>query len=165
MWPLLACSVAALAMILERLYFFATYREDVFLVLVNRFNNNHNGFHESKEVAKERILWEHEKIVTRGFSSLDLIVSLSPLLGLFGTILGLVHVYFKIGFSSASPNKEAIMSSGIAEALFTTLAGLAIAIPSLFFVGIFRSRAEHLMKSFELRTKELLHNTYEEAKH
>ncbi len=164
MWPLLACSVAALAMILERLYFFSAYGEDKFLYLVNQFSNP-SGLQESKDVAQERILWEHEKIVTRGFSSLDLIVSLSPLLGLFGTILGLVHVYFKLGFSSGNPQRETIMSSGIAEALFTTLAGLAIAIPSLFFIGVFRARAGHLMKSFELRVKELLHNGYEEAKH
>src|SRR3990172_3974925 len=102
MWPLLICSVAALTLILERIYFFLTYKEEKFFLLVDKML----PFHKNPQILKENILWEHKKIVTKGFSSLSLIVSLSPLLGLFGTILGLVHVYFKLGFSTANPHRE-----------------------------------------------------------
>lgn len=158
--PLLLCSVAALAVILERAYFFFTYKEEKYFGLL-KVNAGHSARDENLE---EEILWEHEKIVTKGLYLLDIIVPMSPLLGLFGTILGLIDTYFKIALTTSAANRDALISNGIAEALFSTLTGLGIAIPSMFFSGIYHARAEMLMKSFALKFKGKRDAFYDKAK-
>lgn len=147
--PLLLCSVAALTVIMERAYFFITYNEEKTFALLKKHGVSaaDNGHYE------DIMLWEHEKMVTKNLYILDIIVPMSPLLGLFGTILGLIDTYFKIALATSAAGRDALISNGIAEALFSTLTGIGIAIPSMFFSGVYHARAEILMKSFALKIK------------
>jgi biopolymer transport protein ExbB len=67
------------------------------------------------------------------------VATVTPLLGLLGTVLGMIHAFDAIGSVDQSIRPETVIATGISQALLTTAAGLAIAIPALitylFFVG------------------------------
>jgi len=75
--------------------------------------------------------------VEKNLALLSTIASLSPLIGLFGTITGLIKVFnaFSINQSETALN---LLASGIGEALVAAATGLAVAIPALFFYWVFR---------------------------
>ena len=90
---------------------------------------------------------------------LALIGSIAPMLGLLGTVQGMVISFQVIANSTASP-KPAELADGIAMALFTTLEGLVVAIPAIIFYSLYKNRlarflmecgfvAENLMKNFQ----------------
>lgn len=98
---------------------------------------------------------------TRSYLSiLETIVSLAPLLGIFGTVLGIIESFQVIGMSSA-PDPQAV-GAGLAEALITTATGLGIAMPSLIFHNFFlRLSKRHVAwlekyhREFEIHSGEL----------
>ena len=90
---------------------------------------------------------------------LALIGSIAPMLGLLGTVQGMVMAFQVIANSSTSP-KPAELADGVATALFTTLEGLVVAIPAIVFYSLYKNRlarflmecgfvAENLMKNFQ----------------
>ena len=83
----------------------------------------------------------------RGLTLLETIAVSSPLLGLLGTVLGMIQVFTVIqeqGIGQASA-----LSGGISEALVTTVTGLFIGIPVLFFYNMFTKRAENFVLDIE----------------
>ncbi len=70
---------------------------------------------------------------------LDTIITLSPLLGIFGTVLGIIDSFNLLGSSLVDPKA---VTGGIAQALITTATGLAIAMPTLIFHNYFNMRLE-----------------------
>ncbi|MGH8120964.1 MAG: MotA/TolQ/ExbB proton channel family protein [Gammaproteobacteria bacterium] len=104
----------------------------------------------SREVMKESIEdvgrhVAHE--LTRFLDILGTITAISPLLGLLGTVLGIMKIFSTImAHGIGDPN---MMSGGIAEALIDTVTGLAIAIPSMFFYRYFHSRVDALVITME----------------
>ncbi len=100
----------------------------------------------------------------RGLSVLELIVGISPLLGLLGAISGLVGVFSSLAAAGgASANDTAGVALGIAEALNTTIFGLAIAIPTLVVYTFLNRRVERLAMEMEALTASLLSKCYVEA--
>lgn len=94
---------------------------------------------------------------------LALIGSISPMLGLLGTVQGMVLSFQVIANSTTSP-KPSELADGIATALFTTLEGLVVAIPAIIFYSLYKNRlarflmecgfvADNLMKNFQGMTK------------
>jgi biopolymer transport protein ExbB len=83
----------------------------------------------------------------RGLFLLEVVVSAAPLLGLLGTVTGLVQVFSQIP-AGGGAGDSSIFSEGIAMALLTTIAGLAIAIPTLishsYLVRLIEKRASSL---------------------
>ena len=77
-------------------------------------------------------------------SYLALIGTLAPMLGLMGTVQGMISSFDKIATSVVSP-KPSELADGIATALFTTLVGLAIAIPAMIFYSILKNRIQRLV--------------------
>jgi len=77
-------------------------------------------------------------------SYLALIGTLAPMLGLMGTVQGMIASFDKIAQSVVSP-KPSELAEGIATALFTTLIGLAIAIPAMIFYSILKNRIQRLV--------------------
>jgi len=86
--------------------------------------------------------------VEKNIAILSTIASLSPLIGLFGTITGLIKVFraFSLEQSETALN---LLSSGIGEALVAAATGLAVAIPALFFYWVFRIWGNNLLNKLE----------------
>ena len=78
----------------------------------------------------------------RGVFLLAIVSSLSPFLGLLGTVWGIMNSFYEIGNQGSA--SLPVVAPGIAEALVVTLAGLAVAIPALFFYNYFMHRTERI---------------------
>ncbi len=79
---------------------------------------------------------------------LDTIVTLSPLLGILRTVVGIIQSFDMLSASVAVEDPQAV-TGGIAQALITTATGLSIAIATLIPYNIFRARAERLRREME----------------
>lgn len=168
MWPLLACSVITLAVIIERAFFW----------LILEKNRDRRLMDEVLEIARQGD-WEliREKtrasrdhvirmlavgILHRDFSLsrameaeaeatmkkmrqymrvLDTMITVAPLLGIFGTVLGIIDSFDML--SAAGIQDPKAVTGGIAQALITTAAGLGIAILAVFPYNYFNGRIEH----------------------
>jgi biopolymer transport protein ExbB len=82
------------------------------------------------------------------------IANLATLLGLLGTVTGMIVSFFNLKVSGVSD--PALLAGGISQALITTAAGLTVAIPSLLFFHIFRQKVNRTLASMEIVTSELL---------
>ena len=98
----------------------------------------------------------------RYLRTLGTIAAISPFLGLLGTVLGMIEMFSGIG--SQGVGDPSIVAGGIAQALITTAAGLAVAIPSVMFYRYFRGKAYELLLDMEaeaLKLIEILHDERE----
>jgi biopolymer transport protein TolQ len=96
-------------------------------------------------MATERVEGAFTAIVSsfdRGVFLLAMVSSISPFLGLLGTVWGIMNSFYEIGNQGSA--SLPVVAPGIAEALVATLAGLAVAIPALFFYNYFNHRAERI---------------------
>jgi len=80
---------------------------------------------------------------------------IAPLLGLLGTVFGIIHSFAALGADIGSARYVAL-SQGISQALVNTAAGLAIGIPAMFFYAFFRGRAQRLISDLEAATTHVL---------
>ena len=80
---------------------------------------------------------------------------IAPLLGLLGTVLGIIHSFAALG-SELGTARYVALSQGISEALVNTCAGLAIGIPAMMFYAFFRGRAQKLISDLEAATTRVL---------
>ncbi len=80
----------------------------------------------------------------RNLNMLGIIASISPLLGLLGTVVGMITVFANINLLGTSSNAD-YLASGISEALITTAFGLIVAVPGLVFYRMFQHKVEKLM--------------------
>lgn len=89
-----------------------------------------NNYHEIVREETSRVGNNQINSLNKGLWSLELIAMVSPLLGLFGTVLGMIEAFKALELAGNQVN-PAILSGGIWQALMTTAAGLAVAIPVL----------------------------------
>jgi biopolymer transport protein ExbB len=89
------------------------------------------------------------------------LVAMAPLLGLLGTVTGLIETFGSLGQSSTSAASEGI-AGGIVEALYATQMGLAVAVPGLLMGGLLRHRQQKLELELD-ELKELLEGAWREA--
>jgi biopolymer transport protein ExbB len=119
----------------------------------------------SKEIMKESIEDVGRHVVhelERYLNTLGTIASISPLLGLLGTVIGMIKVFAVI--TTQGVGNPAVLAGGISVALITTATGLSIAIPSLMFYRYFRGRVDELVLAMEqeaLKMVEALHGERE----
>lgn len=97
---------------------------------------------ESMEEAAGQVMHELERYLT----PLQSIASVAPLLGLLGTVVGMIKVF---ALMVQNPGNANVLAGGISQALITTAAGLSIAIPALFLVGYFQRRVDALVVTME----------------
>lgn len=96
-------------------------------------------------IAAERIESACSAVISsfdRGVFLLAMVSSISPFLGLLGTVWGIMNSFYEIGNQGSA--SLPVVAPGIAEALVATLAGLAVAIPALFFYNYFNHRLERI---------------------
>jgi len=88
---------------------------------------------------------------------LNFISVVAPLLGLLGTVVGMITCFDSLGEQAASASKAALMASGIRVALLTTAFGLIVAVPALFIYFMFNSKLSGVVADCEQATEEFLH--------
>ena len=76
------------------------------------------------------------------------IATIGPLVGLFGTVIGIIRSFGALG-SEMGPSRYILLSKGISEALINTCGGLGIGITAMIFYAIFRGRAQRLISDLE----------------
>lgn len=105
----------------------------------------------------------HEEIVKLqgGIQILDAVIVIAPLLGLLGTASGITTVFG--GLSSIGDVKMNIMAQGVAEALSTTIAGLAVAVPAVIGNSIFNRKIETYASQLEVVMEELVNTVSEQS--
>src|ERR1700734_2305770 len=176
MWPIILCSIGAAAIILERLWTLQDKRvvpPDLTqkvrqLIEANQINdkviaaleqNSPLGKllgaalanrHRSREVIMERLEDSGRHIVhelERFLSTLGTIAGVSPLLGLLGTVTGIIKSFNAI--QEGGMGDPRALSGGISEALIATAAGLGVAIPALIAYRYLRGRVEGIVMEME----------------
>jgi len=123
------------------------------------------NLHHDREIMKESIEETGRHVVMeleRYLNTLGTIASITPLLGLLGTVIGMIQVFTAI--TSVGVGNPAALAGGISQALITTAAGLSVAIPTLMFYRFFRGKVERLVSIMEreaLKMVEVLHGERE----
>lgn len=191
MLPLLLLSILALSVIIERVWFWTSVlvkeREIVNRVLdaarrdwgtakeiaqqaheqpIGRFLYNplqlENADPEMFRLALETTADEELSSMRRGDKVLEAVIALSPLLGLLGTVIGLIISLGSIRLGDIGTASTAGVTSGIGEALISTAAGLIVAILSLIFYRLFQGLLFNQVKIFRKAGNdlELLYRQY-----
>ena len=101
---------------------------------------------------------QEASVLGRGLLILEIIAATSPLMGLLGTVLGIVDVFSVV--STQGSGHISSLSSGIKEALYTTVTGLAVAIPSLIAQSYFSKRVDDIVLDMERYSTMLLTKLY-----
>jgi len=115
-------------------------------ILVAALRTRHRGRAEMKEHVEDvgrHVVHELERYL----DGLGTIAAVTPLLGLLGTVIGMIRVFAVI--TTQGVGDPGVLAGGISQALITTAAGLTVAIPSLFFYRYFRGRVDELVVTME----------------
>lgn len=91
----------------------------------------------------------------KGFTWLSTTAAGAPMLGFLGTVVGMIEAFFALANAGTSANIT-VLSSGIYQALVTTVAGLVVGIAALFAYNFLVSRVNHIMNSLEAKTMEFM---------
>lgn len=189
-WPLIACSVLALALIVERFISLRTARvappqllAEAIAVSQGRLPAPEvvqqladssalgqvlaSGLHAlqtnpqcSEQQLRERMLGAGRQVaqgLERYLGALGTIASAAPLLGLLGTVIGMIEIF---GAHTGSVSdvmgagNPAQLAHGISVALYNTAFGLMVAIPALIFWKYFRARVDNLVLTLEISAQE-----------
>jgi biopolymer transport protein ExbB len=188
-WPLILCSVVALALIAERLWALrtplvapATLLDEVLLVtrsslpaadVVNKLEDNsvlgrvlasgiravvaeprivESGLRQAFEGAGRSAVHTLERYL----NTLGTIATAAPLLGLLGTVIGMIEIFGAQAPGTASGGNPQQMAHGISIALYNTAFGLIVAIPALMVYRYFRRRVEEYELIMELAAERLV---------
>jgi biopolymer transport protein ExbB len=92
----------------------------------------------------------------RYLNTLGTIAAAAPLLGLFGTVVGMIEIFGSQGGGGTGSTNPAELAHGISTALYNTAAGLLVAIPSLMFYRYFRGRVDDYLHTLEQSSEQLL---------
>ena len=185
-WPLILCSIAAVALIVERFMALRTARIAPGYLLGEVIAVTRNGLPPADVVAKlaensllGNVLASGLKLLAvdprvgevqlrqtfegagrdaahkmdRYLNALGSIAAAAPLLGLFGTVVGMIEIFGSQGGGNTNP---AELAHGISTALYNTAAGLIVAIPSLMFYRYFRGRVDDYLHTLEQSSEQLL---------
>ena len=113
---------------------------------------------ESSSTAEARAR-EEIVVLERGIALLEVVITIAPLLGLLGTVSGLVGVFSNVDLEGSGSSRVQV-SSGIAEALNTTIAGLAVAVPTVIAHSYFTKKLERMGVRMEVLTDNLISAFY-----
>ena len=190
-WPLLLCSIISLAIIAERFWSLQTKRIISTNLVTKVWEWNKKGVLDARHIEELRkdsplgkvlaaglVNRKHDREVMkesieevghhvahdleRFLNTLGTIASISPLLGLLGTVVGMIKVFAVI--TAQGVGDPGVLAEGISEALITTAVGLTVAIPSLMFYRYFRGRVDELVVTMEqeaLKMVEVMHGERE----
>ena len=183
MFPILACSILVLGIIVERFWSLQSEKVLPKLLVSNIWRAIKNntlddkkiqGIYESsplgrvlaiglinrkhsREVMKECIEETGRHVaheLERFLNPLGTVAAITPLLGLLGTVIGMIQVFAVI--TSSGVGDPELLAGGISKALITTAAGISVAIPSLIFHRYFRVKIDTLVIEMEQEAIKLI---------
>ena len=185
-WPLIVCSILALALIVERFLSLKTAKVAPPHLLQEAISVSSNGLPSievTNQLAQNSALGEvlagglramlNEPRITdadlratmestgravaqrleKSLTALATIASAAPLLGLLGTVIGMIEIF---GSQAGGGNNPTVLAHGISMALYNTAFGLIVAIPALIFWRYFRSRVDGYLLTLELSAEQFL---------
>lgn len=176
MWPIILCSVVGASIVIERLWTLqrrrvlpAHLRAQIWRWLSDGELTDENlnlvaqssplgrvlaaglaNRHRDRELMKESIEDTGRHVVhdlDRYLNTLGTVAAISPLLGLLGTVVGLMKVFTAI--TSHGTGDPTVLAGGISEALITTVAGLSVAIPALIAYRYLKGKVDDLVVHME----------------
>ncbi len=152
MWPLLLLSFVAVTLVVERLLFWSreAKRSAATCIELQR-----KALQDAADGPTdfEQLLDAEEARLVRGMTTLDTIIAAAPMMGILGTVLGVIGAFEALAARS-SPDPMAV-TGGISQALITTASGLVIALGVLFPYGFFRTRVRARLSELEAATRQL----------
>jgi len=95
-------------------------------------------------------------LMRRNCRVLSVIASVAPLLGLLGTVLGMIKAFMTVAAREEALGRTELLAAGIYQALVTTAAGLTVAIPMLVFYNYFVTRVDNMIVEMEISSSELV---------
>lgn len=104
-------------------------------------SEHHNESRKELEERASEIAQKDSRRILRVISALQMCANIAPMLGLLGTVQGMVAAFMGLG-TALGPEKSAVLAVSIAQALYTTAGGLVIAIPATVMCIFFRNRLE-----------------------
>ena len=122
-------------------------------VLAAGVTNYNRGRDVTKEAMEEAVVQINHDL-ERYLTALGIIASIAPLLGLLGTVIGMIDVFDNLMVEGAG--NASVLSGGISTALITTAAGLSVGIPSLMFHRFFLRRVDELVVDVEQESSKLV---------
>jgi biopolymer transport protein ExbB len=81
---------------------------------------------------------------------------LAPMIGLLGTVVGIIRAFAKLGSGDATLSRDILLASGVSEALVATATGLILGIIAMGFYGLFRNRVQSLISDLEIASTHVL---------
>ncbi len=129
-------------------------------LVVALVENRHAPYEELKEILEDTGRLQLMGL-QRGLPALGTIVAGAPLLGLLGTVIGMIKIFSVVATAGSGITEQ--LSSGISQALITTATGLVIAIPALFVHSYLESRALTILSDIEAQILDYLHLVREHA--
>ncbi|NIZ46357.1 MotA/TolQ/ExbB proton channel family protein [Entomospira nematocerorum] len=182
--PLIVLSIVATAIVIERFLYFSSIKEDSALtrrvgalytagkydatlealgesrapesVLLRYAASNRFALEDQLRTRLEIIARNRLALMERRITYLSTIANIATLMGLLGTVLGMITAFSQMNLHQTS--NPYVLAGGIASALVTTAAGLMIAIPSLFFYNYFIEAITRRGEHFERLISEILSN-------
>lgn len=156
-WPLLFCSVITVMICIERFVFHikASFQKNKIYKNLHEHLTKHRYLPKYlRDEMLDLMIMELRPPYFSGTRLLRIIGTISPLLGLLGTVLGIISA-FKIIAIHTGPVSPSLIADGLWEAMLTTAAGLLIALPALLMSHLFHHLAEQHINDFCLRLNKL----------
>ncbi|MCY4504932.1 MAG: MotA/TolQ/ExbB proton channel family protein [Hyphomicrobiales bacterium] len=156
-WPLAVCSVLTLALGLERAVFWlraVRQREPHYQEMAAWLSAHKSSPKPLRDEMINIMLEDVQRAYYSGLKGLRIIGTISPMLGLLGTVLGIIAA-FRVIALEAGPVTPNMIADGLWEALLTTAVGLMIALPALLMAHFFRHLGEHYMDNLCQRLNRL----------
>lgn len=130
-------------------------------ILLAGFENVDDGFDAAQDAIGIAADMESEKMLQR-VNYLNVVGNLAPMLGLLGTVQGMILAFGTLGTTSGAA-KNALLAVNISQALYTTAAGLVIAVPAIGSYFFFRNRAAKVILTMESLTMDVMKSLKKES--
>lgn len=160
---LICLSIMVFAIVIEKLWYYikkenSKKRNSKSIIRELILSKQKNSYEHLEEIAREFAL-KLNFVLDNKLWILSLISHIAPLLGLFGTITGMIKAFSAIAVAGSGDPK--ILAEGIAEALITTAGGIVVAVPTTLFYKYFTKKKEALIMELETITVETINNLRE----
>jgi biopolymer transport protein ExbB len=124
-------------------------------ILKSGFANVEEGFEVIQDAVSVAADIESEKLLAR-VSWLSVISNTTPMLGLIGTVQGMIFAFFNLGTKAAGAAQSALLAVNISHGLWATAIGLGTAVPATIFFFYFKNRANKLILNMEALTLDVI---------